>query len=514
MSGHQRPLPAPHGRVAPFPAVRYLPLENRVLLVSLKTAFAAIISAVAVITSCAACLPTSSNSSSPARVVLAASLIVRQLQAGVLPMPGLTRLTQGDAGAVHSTLDTPTSVPLTAKQCRQLFGAPCLSAGQLAAGYGDGDPFAMGRTGKGVTVALPIPYGSDRLRHDLRRYSSQYGLPAPDLEIHRYGKFSPMPTPGDPTAPERYALAEEVTRAATLVHGIAPEAKIVVLETDGAAHGPYGAFGPLLDAMDAYAKTHPGVIFSLSYGTWESAAPKSVLTRMDAKLARISSHHATMVASTGDVALTSGAHTGNAVAWPASSPHVLAVAGISRHPDNNGYPTGFDTVWADHRLGVATGGGLSAVFNRPHYQDQVKDQVDDSRGNADFAMSISPWTMVYSSYNLLGGTISNTGGWYPIAGTSGSAPMFAAILASVEQHAHRPLGDIHRTLYWFGATAARRHRAGIADITHGCTTLPANPQSCAHVGWDPVIGNGTLDRAGLFVFEFSRALARGDGRPT
>ncbi|GAB2841356.1 hypothetical protein GCM10027176_51510 [Actinoallomurus bryophytorum] len=426
--------------------------------------------------------------------------LARQLQAGILAMPDLRHprhLTRADVTAARpnaAAAGTPATSPPTTAECRKTYQAPCFSGLQLAHAYRADAAHRAGLTGRGVTVVLPTIWGSDRLAEDLALYSRQYHLPAPNIEVHHYGKIPPMPAPDDPMAPARYEYAEETTLDATAIHSIAPDARIVVLATNGQGDETYGPYPAILAAMRSYTQAHPGVIFSHSYGSLETGTPNAVWNTLDRSLAQISRLGATMVVSNGDTGDTDGQSADPVVPWPASSPHVTAVAGTGVHLDDNGNRLSPDTVWSDtHGLGVATGGGLSAIFGRPTYQDQVKGQVGNHRATSDFAMNadVDSRIIVRSTYNVLGGTISNTGGWYRIAGTSEAAPLTAGLLALVRQAAGQPLGNINPALYALAAEPARAKAAGLLDVTSGCNAVAGNPGYCARTGWDIVSGNGT-----------------------
>jgi kumamolisin len=289
---------------------------------------------------------------------------------------------------------------------------------------------------------------------------------------------------------------------ATAIHSMAPEARIVVLATDGRGDATYGPYPAILAAMRSYAASHRGVIMSQSYGSMETGTPKLVWQTLDRQLAQVSRLGATMVVSNGDCGDTDCQTPLPAVPWPASSPHVTAVAGTGVHLDDAGNRLRSDTVWSDvHGQGTATGGGLSAVFPRPAYQDRVRTQVGNHRATSDFAMNADTDAriIVRSTYNVLGGQISNTPGWYRIAGTSEAAPLTAGLLALVRQAAHRPLGDVNPALYALAANPARSKAAGLMDVTSGCNAVAGNLGFCARTGWDVVSGNGTTGDAGRLV---------------
>jgi subtilase family serine protease len=91
----------------------------------------------------------------------------------------------------------------------------------------------------------------------------------------------------------------------------------------------------------------------------------------------------------------------------------------------------------------------------------------------------------YSSINVLSG---QQPGWVRVAGTSIAAPKMAALVAIAAQVNGGPLGDIKPTLY-----ASSRHpsRAGLYDLTEGCTTANGVTGYCASRGFDLPSGAGS-----------------------
>ncbi|TDD31204.1 hypothetical protein E1287_27185 [Actinomadura sp. KC06] len=445
------------------------------------------------------------------------SVLARQLAQGILPLHGggplQTRISAQDVRAAKTLTHGLTAAgegaaPPTTAQCRAQFGAPCFSVRQLARAYGVDDARREGWTGKGTTVVFPIWYGSPTLKQDLARFSTAYGLPTPDTEVRQFGTIAPMPAPDAPDAPFRYAVAEEAVLDMSMVHGMAPDAKLVALVTPGNFDGPDAGYAEILRAMRSYARTHPGAVFSQSYGNYEADLPARVLRGLDRQVAQLAERHAaTMIVSNGDTGNTSGTSPDPAVPWPASSPHVTAVAGTRMHLTDAGDRTRPDTVWDDpHGTGMATGGGLSAVFGRPPYQDPYRNLVGNRRGVADIAANGSGESRVvfYSTYNVLGGQIDRDGGWRRAAGTSVAAPLIAGVTALVRQAAHRPLGVLNPALYRVAATPRRAQVSGIADVTTGCNSVPGNQGWCARPGWDPVSGVGTIGDAARLVPALAR----------
>ncbi len=89
----------------------------------------------------------------------------------------------------------------------------------------------------------------------------------------------------------------------------------------------------------------------------------------------------------------------------------------------------------------ATGAGVSALFPRPAYQDQVSGVVGDHRGVADVSMDCAMWVHAQIPHD------PNATGWFSVCGTSLAAPMFAGIAALADQAAGHPLGPLNPLLY-------------------------------------------------------------------
>jgi subtilase family serine protease len=146
-----------------------------------------------------------------------------------------------------------------------------------------------------------------------------------------------------------------------------------------------------------------------------------------------------------------------------------------------------------------SGGGRSAVFARPAYQNGVADIVGPARGIPDISMDASCTSGV---------EVYAMGVWSGACGTSLATPLFAGVVALAAQEAGHPLGMINPALYRMAAS----HDPGIVDIVHGDNgfTIPGSPKSfrikgfSAQPGYDLVTGLGTVNAA-LFVPELAKA---------
>ena len=119
--------------------------------------------------------------------------------------------------------------------------------------------------------------------------------------------------------------------------------------------------------------------------------------------------------------------------------------------------------------GGTTGGGYSNVFPRPEWQAAVVTQ--SGRGVPDVAANADPET----GYNVL------VDGHQEVAGgTSAAAPLWAGLIALLNQKLNRRLEFVNPFLYSIDQTS------GFRDINLG-----NNGAYTATYGWDPCTGNGT-----------------------
>ncbi len=185
--------------------------------------------------------------------------------------------------------------------------------------------------------------------------------------------------------------------------------------------------------------------------------------------------------------------------WPSADPLVTSVGGTALHLDGAGNRTAPDTAWnesASAHTAAAGGGGTSAVFTRPAYQDAVQATVGAARGTPDVSLSAATngGANVYVSFTNRAS--STRPGWYVIGGTSLATPLMAGIVALADQVARRRLGQINPALYAIGDAPG----SGITDITSGETTVSfTNPDGVAHTvagftavpGYDLATGLGS-----------------------
>ena len=352
---------------------------------------------------------------------------------------------------------------------------------RVAALYG----FPAG-TGAGECVAI-IELGGGERKADLSAYFSGLGVnPGPKVTVVSVDHGKNHPT-GDPNGPDG-----EVMLDIEVVGAVAPQADIAVY------------FAPNTDAgfLDAVTtaihdtQNKPSVI-SISWGGPESSWTQQSLTAFDAAFQAAAAVGITVCVASGDNGSSDGVSDGaDHVDFPASSPHALACGGTSLQA--SGSTISGETVWNDGAQGGAGGGGVSAVFTLPAWQDNLQTTKTSGetapltmRGVPDVCGDADPET----GYDVrIDGT--NT----VIGGTSAVAPLWAGLIARINAALGRPLGFVNPMLY---ATPA-----ALRDITQG-----NNGDFAASPGWDACTGLGSPNGAQVAAL-LGSAAAGGAGTPT
>ncbi|HTH74389.1 MAG TPA: S53 family peptidase [Trinickia sp.] len=319
--------------------------------------------------------------------------------------------------------------------------------------------------GAGQCIAL-IELGGGYAQSDLSAYFASLGLAVPNVVSVPVDGVRNNPT-GDPSSADG-----EVTLDIEIAGAIAPKAKIAVY------------FAPNSDAGFIDAVSHalhdsankPSVV-SISWGGPETSWTEQALTSFNDTLQSAVALGVTVCAASGDSGSNDGAPDGaDHVDFPAASPYVLACGGTHVTAAKGGKEIAREVVWNDGASGGATGGGVSALFALPAWQEGLKAaRVDaaavslSNRGVPDVAADASP----ASGYEVL-----IDGQSVPVGGTSAVAPLFAGLVARINAQAGKPAGFVNAKLY--------RSGSAFNDITSG-----NNGSFAAAPGWDACTGLGS-----------------------
>ncbi|HEY4024892.1 MAG TPA: S53 family peptidase, partial [Candidatus Dormibacteraeota bacterium] len=312
---------------------------------------------------------------------------------------------------------------------------------------------------------------------------------------------------------DRLGWAGETTLDVEWAHVIAPAANIVLVETPTSETEGVQGFPEIVKAENFVIDHGIGDVISQSFGATEPTFPNADAIR-DLRGAFVNArrHHVSVLASSGDSGATDLLADGSCCfpfrvnSWPSSDPLVTSMGGTQLHLDGAGNRTAPDQVWNDG-FG-AGGGGVSSVFDRPAFQNEVRGVVGDRRGTPDISMSaaVDGAVITFSSYPNPRGpnpTAPNPR-FHLVGGTSEASPLFAGIVALADQAAGRRLGFLNQRLYEMGGDNA----AGIVDVTIGNNSLSVTPALTvvgfqAGPGFDLASGWGTIDAA-RFVPELAR----------
>ncbi len=421
------------------------------------------------------------------------------------------------------------SLPTTA-YCEKHFHIACYQPRQIQRGF---DLPALYRqtvrgkrvTGRGQTIIIVDSFGSPTVRHDLTIFDRQAGLPAPaSLRVIRpAGKVAPYRATST-----REGWAGETDLDVEYAHAIAPGANILLVETPTSEEEGTTGFPQIVKAEKYVINRHLGGVISQSFSATEQTFPsRRSLLRLRGAYTDAVRTGVTVLAASGD----SGAadvHVNEVdyylhpvTSWPDSDPLVTGVGAAQLQLTAAGRPARPASVWNDtynvatneYLVGdngpnpLAGGGGTSAVFARPRYQDGVRNVVAGRRGVPDVSMSgaCNGAADVYQSFN------GQPAGWYPTCGTSEATPEFAGIVALADQVAGHPLGLINPYLYRLLA----QHQPGIADVSNGNNTVSFTQGGKLRTvhgfnavpGYDLASGVGTVD-ARYFAFELAAAARR------
>jgi kumamolisin len=380
---------------------------------------------------------------------------------------GPIRLPRSLDGIVVGVLgldDRPQARPHVRPRPPRAAAAPSYSPPQVAAAY----DFPSGTTGVGECIGF-VELGGGYRADDLTTYFAGLGVPSPSVTAVGVDGASNAPT-GVPSGPDG-----EVELDLEVAGAISPGAALV------AYFAPNTDAGFLDAVMSAVHDTaHGPSIVSISWGSPEETWTAQARAALESAFEDAASLGVTVLAAAGDQGATDGsAHGALEVDFPASAPGAVGCGGTTL--TLSGVAIASETVWNElARNEGATGGGVSELFALPSFQSAAGVPAAPNgftgRGVPDVAGDADPAT---------GYAVRIDGSATVLGGTSAVAPLWAALLARLNQSLGRPVGDVLPALYSAPAGTFR-------DITSG-----GNDGYNAGPGWDPCTGLGSPNGAAL-----------------
>ncbi|RDS84017.1 S53 family peptidase [Dyella psychrodurans] len=320
--------------------------------------------------------------------------------------------------------------------------------------------FPAGTDGTGETIGI-IELGGGFSTTDLNTYFSGLGITPPKVIAVSVDGGQNQPGGGDADI--------EVMLDIEMAGALAPGATIAVYFTPNTDQGFYDAI-----SQAAHDTTNKPSVISISWGGPEDSWNSASRTAMETALQDAAALGVTVTVAAGDNGSSDGESDGQPhVDFPASSPYSLACGGTTL--DTSGTTIQSEVVWNETASNEgATGGGVSIEYDLPTWQQNANVPKSPSgsagRGVPDVAGNADPAT----GYQVLADGQSQV-----IGGTSAVAPLWAALIARLNQKLGTPVGDVHAALYQIGESAFR-------DITQG-----NNGSYQAGPGWDACTGLGS-----------------------
>jgi len=333
--------------------------------------------------------------------------------------------------------------------------------------------FPAGLDGTGECIGI-LEFGGGYTTDDLNTYFQNLGIAAPSVTAVSVDGITNQPAPGQDSPDTEVMLDIEVSGA------VAPGANIVVYFSDFTEQG-------WVDAVTTavHDSVHKPSVLSISWGfaegqqIWSAAAIQAVNEAFQAAAAM----GVTVCCAAGDDGSRDQVDDGLAHCdFPASSAFVLACGGTTLQ--SSGTSITSEAVWNDGPDGGATGGGISDSIDLPTWQANahVPPSVNPGgrigRGVPDVAGNADPET----GYQILADGQQGT-----VGGTSAVAPLWAGLIARINQKLGTPVGFLNPLLYSQLANANTLNdiTTGNNDITGKIGGYSAGP------GWDACTGFGS-----------------------
>lgn len=366
---------------------------------------------------------------------------------------------------------------------------------EIAKTYAMTSLYARGDRGQGITVAMPeftdllnsSPVPSP-FQRDLTQFLTCFHIP---------GKVSFRPIDGG-SANHTVANLEEAELDIETFLSLAPAAHVTL----------YSATQGNSDEMFLHMVADNKA--SLVVTSWGSC--EAVTAGLDISVERLGLEQAT---AQGQSVIAAAGDDGSADCWPegengtlavddpSSQPMVTSVGGVQYSSTLSSIST--PSVWNDSTYSGGSGGGVSSLWGLPQFQRTVAMNDPEAAANCHRPQGCR---LVPDVSMLAEGFLVKTPhyGWDVLGGTSGSAPVFAAGMALIEERLHHRLGDLNPLLYYL----YRRHSSIYTDVKTGNNDYHDRHHGLYHarVGYDVASGLGTVNFARVLGALTSRASSK------
>lgn len=328
--------------------------------------------------------------------------------------------------------------------------------------------YPAGTDGSGQGIGI-IELGGGFSASDLARYFKNLGIAKPPT-------VTAVAVAGGANSPGSDADGE-VMLDIEIIGTLAPAAAIAVYFAPNTDQGFYEAI-----SQAAHDATRHVTVISISWGGPEEGWTTAARNAMQSALEDAATLGVTVTVASGDGGSSDGESGSEPhVDFPASSPYALACGGTKLLASGGAITS--EVVWNESASGEgASGGGVSVEFPPPAYQQSAGVPPGPNgkagRGVPDVSGNADPQT----GYQVL-----VDGQAQVIGGTSAVAPLWAALIARMNQKLGKPLGEVHAALYQIGTRAFH-------DITSG-----NNGAYQARSGWDACTGLGSPNGEALLA---------------
>ncbi len=335
--------------------------------------------------------------------------------------------------------------------------------------------FPSGLDGSGQCIGI-IELGGGFKPADIKAYFTGLGLAVPNVKAISVDGGRNHPTNAN-SADGEVMLDIEVAAA------VAPKATIAVYFAPNTNKG-------FLDAIAnaVHDSANKPSVISISWGSAESNWTGQAMTQFDQVFQAAAAMGVTVCCAAGDNGSSDGmADHKPHVDFPASSPFALGCGGTKLTAAGSSIST--EVVWNANPTQSATGGGVSGFFPLPAYQGNAKvpplagSAGRRGRGVPDVAGDADP----ASGYQ-----VRVDGKSFVIGGTSAVAPLWAGLIALMNQKLTHPVGYLNPLIY--GSLAGRGLFHDIVSGNNGSYSAAAGWDACT--GWGSPVGDKLLHALG------------------